>query len=375
MMMQRLLLAAILILTGIGATCQTQTQIGSTANPVIGLIVTGVSSPILTAILGAPPVSVQCLTKLQDGSQNVPAALALWTSSNLSVATVAASLNGIGIVTLVGSGTTTLSCAMGGLTGSASFVVTAQPTITAPSCSSPPCSLPNGVNLAAYSFMMTAAGGVSPYTWTCPSTCNMPGWMSLNSSTGILSGTAAAGTSTFTVQVCDNSSPTPFCTAMAITLTVGTSGGCGPPTYSCSRTDLAAIPYAASLVPPKMGPNNCTAGSLNACGNLTGAGTVVVDPFFGNPVMRVTDNTTGLGSQLNVTSVTDGEGSGDEQHFSCDDSMILVTNTNNWSFPMNFFGMSSAPTKMYTTSYGNNGFAISGSAGAWGHSCPTNAHK
>jgi hypothetical protein len=124
-----------------------------------------------------------------------------------------------------------------------------------------------------------------------------------------------------------------------------------------------------------MGANSCSAGSLAACGNLVGAGTLVNDPFLSNPVMRLTDNTTSRADQPNVTNVADISGSGDEMHFSCDSSMVTVGSINSWAFPMNFT-WGSAPTKMYATSFGNGGLYFSGANGgmAWGHVCPSNAN-
>ncbi|HVA01334.1 MAG TPA: Ig domain-containing protein, partial [Terriglobia bacterium] len=68
-------------------------------------------------------------------------------------------------------------------------------------------SLPNGAVGTAYSQPLGATGGASPYTWSVTGT--LPAGLSLNTSTGVISGTPTApGTSNFTVKVTDSSTPT-----------------------------------------------------------------------------------------------------------------------------------------------------------------------
>ncbi len=60
--------------------------------------------------------------------------------------------------------------------------------------------LPGGTVGVAYSQALSASGGTSPYTWTA----GLPAWLSLNSSTGALTGIpTVAGTIDFTVRVTD----------------------------------------------------------------------------------------------------------------------------------------------------------------------------
>lgn len=66
-------------------------------------------------------------------------------------------------------------------------------------------SLPNGGVGVAYNTTLAAMGGTAPYTWSV-STGTLPAGLSLNATTGAITGNpAAAGDSTFTVQVQDNS--------------------------------------------------------------------------------------------------------------------------------------------------------------------------
>jgi len=84
-------------------------------------------------------------------------------------------------------------------TATKSLTLTIAPaalTITTPS------QLPNGALNATYSQTFTATGGVPPYTW---SATGLPGGLTLNSSTGVASGTfTAAGTFSVVVTVTDS---------------------------------------------------------------------------------------------------------------------------------------------------------------------------
>ncbi len=67
-------------------------------------------------------------------------------------------------------------------------------------------SLPAGYVGAAYSQTLAATGGLTPYTWSIMSG-SLPAGLTLNSSTGVISGTpTATGTSSFTVRVTDANS-------------------------------------------------------------------------------------------------------------------------------------------------------------------------
>ena len=74
-------------------------------------------------------------------------------------------------------------------------------------------SLPYGIFGTPYSAMLTAAGGVYPYTWAITDG-SLPAGLNLNSSTGAITGTpSGSGTSIFTVQVADSESPPQTATA------------------------------------------------------------------------------------------------------------------------------------------------------------------
>lgn len=83
-------------------------------------------------------------------------------------------------------------------------------------------SLPNGTTGQAYSASIHAQGGTAPLTWSI-SSGSLPQGLSINNSTGTISGTpVAAGTSNFTVKVTDSSSPKQQATkALSITVKQG----------------------------------------------------------------------------------------------------------------------------------------------------------
>lgn len=81
-------------------------------------------------------------------------------------------------------------------------------------------SLPSGIPGDPYSQTLAAAGGVTPYSWSIVSG-NLPSGLTLNSSTGVISGTPTlSGVSNFAVQVTDAHSST---TAESFSINIQTS--------------------------------------------------------------------------------------------------------------------------------------------------------
>ena len=85
-------------------------------------------------------------------------------------------------------------------------------------------SLPNGAAGSSYSTTLSAVGGTSPYTWTSTA---LPAGLSLNGSTGVISGTpSATGTTSITFTAHDASNPQQVASAnMSLTITGGLPGG------------------------------------------------------------------------------------------------------------------------------------------------------
>jgi hypothetical protein len=161
-----------------------------------------------------------------------------WTSSNVAVATVNSSR---GLASAVGVGTTTISASLGGVT--ASTILTVQKgaplAITTQS-------LAGGTVGTAYSSKLAATGGTPPYVWSIASS-SLPTGLSLDGSTGVITGTpAAAGTFSFTVQATDSSIPLQTAsTLLSIAITNAGGGGSCP----CTIWATTAQPGVADSGP------------------------------------------------------------------------------------------------------------------------------
>jgi len=96
-------------------------------------------------------------------------------------------------------------------------------------------SLPSGQIGVAYNAALAATGGTTPYTWAL-ATGALPAGLSLNSSSGIISGnpTAAANAISLTFKVTDSSSPVQT-QSVTLSLTISTST---PPAFSITTTSL-----------------------------------------------------------------------------------------------------------------------------------------
>ena len=120
------------------------------------------------------------------GSAMLSGGQATWTTTTLPVGTdsLTAAYNGNAIDTISTSSALTLT-------------VNAAPAITT-------TSLPAATVNTAYSQTLTATGGTPPLVWAVASGSTLPAGLTLDSSTGVLSGTPiATGTTTFTVDLTD----------------------------------------------------------------------------------------------------------------------------------------------------------------------------
>lgn len=97
---------------------------------------------------------------------------------------------------------------------------TATITVSPPTLVLNPTSLPDGTLGVAYSQITTASGGATPYTYSI-SVGALPAGLSINSSTGEISGTpTATGSNTFTVRAQDSSTSTPFAITRSYTVEI-----------------------------------------------------------------------------------------------------------------------------------------------------------
>ena len=145
-------------------------------------------------------------------------------------------------------------------------------------------SLTGGIVGAAYNQTMAGTGGLTPYTWSI-SSGSLPGGLSLNSSTGAITGTpTTAGTFNFTAKVTDSETPTQSATAnLSITinaqLVIQTSGslpqGVINITYPGATLQATGgvTPYTWSIstgnLPPGMNLNTST-GAITGTATSTG---------------------------------------------------------------------------------------------------------
>ena len=189
-----------------------------------------------------------------------------------------------------------------GVTATKSLSITvglpAPPNITTTSASL----LPNAVFNQAYSRTLSATGGVPPYTWSFTGGSPFPGWLTLNTSTGEITGMpTATGTFNFNVQVTDSLSqldPTP--PSLSITVNAQAPPTITPFTLSNGTVNIAYLntqlaatggipPYTWSVNPAL--PNGL---SLSPAGLISGI------PLLGsngtsNHTFRVTDSTVPIG--------------------------------------------------------------------------------
>ncbi len=159
-------------------------------------------------------------------------------------------------------------------------------------------SLPGGTSGAAYSGAVAASGGTTPYTF---SASGLPSGLSINSSTGAISGsTTALGTASVSVNVTDSSSPTQTATSsLSITISTASAGAaCG----NMSTGNLASlngfVPFPASnawntnVASAAVDPSSATIISALTGSNLHADFSTPADGGYGIPYVVVDSNST-----------------------------------------------------------------------------------
>jgi hypothetical protein len=224
-----------------GASSAFPNQTYSAANYWVDVVFRAGPAPTLTSIAVTPANPTNSVGGSQqfaatgtysDSSTQNLTGQATWISSNSAVATITAG----GLAAAVAPGTTAISAALAGVTGSTLLTIQTVPLriVTA--------SLPNGGLNVAYSASLTANGGTSPYSWSILGG-SLPQGLTLNSSTGAISGTPTnAGTFSFAVQAADAGTPAQSATnALSITIT--------PPSTTVTIWPSTAAPVLADSGP------------------------------------------------------------------------------------------------------------------------------
>jgi len=174
---------------------------------------------------------------------------------------------------------------------SASATPNAQPTLT---FDTPPA----GYLGVAYSTQLAATGGTSPFVWSI-SSGTLPTGLTLNASTGLLSGTpTVSGSYTFTIQVVDASNQS---ATRAVTLVVT-----GAPAAPAQPTATAGLNQATvSWVAPSSNGNTITGYVLTPYLGGVAQTPITVD---GNSTSRVVGGLTAGGSYTFTVAAVNGRG-------------------------------------------------------------------
>lgn len=132
---------------------------------------------------------------------------------------------------------------------------------------------------------------------------------------------------------------------------------CNPPFYNGCNTTLTTVPVS----------------STPSVGNLTGAGTIVTDPDLNSTLeMRLTDANTEASFNNSAFSVA-GSGSGDTNHWNCNDDRVTFSDDGGRNFVSQFsWGVPAVP--MYIGATYPRGL-FSTNEIFFGHNCPANAYK
>ncbi|MGK5049962.1 putative Ig domain-containing protein [Janthinobacterium sp. RB2P8] len=201
-------------------------------------------------ILPSPPVAGAVSATVAYGSGPNPITLSLSGGAATSVAVASAAAHG----TATASGTSITYTPTAGYSGQDSFTYTASNgggtsaaatvtiTVGTPTVSLTPATLANPTAEAAYSAALTAAGGTAPYTFSV-SSGSLPAGLSLNTATGVLSGTTnVAGSFTFSLSASDSSTGTgaPFSATNSYTVSVAS------PTITVTPSTLPAASVATA---------------------------------------------------------------------------------------------------------------------------------
>ena len=198
------------------------------------------SAPTLTAIAISPSNAAMATGNQQSfsavGTYSNGTTLNItgqvrWSSSSPSVASISVR----GLTVALSPGLTTISATLNGVKSTTSLTVSTTPLVITTQ------SLAGGTINLAYSGTLSATGGKQPYTWSI-AVGVLPTGLSLNSSTGSITGTpTVVGTFNFTAQVADSSS-TQQVASQPLSIAITSSGGSSCPCTIWPSTTVPGIP-------------------------------------------------------------------------------------------------------------------------------------
>jgi hypothetical protein len=161
-------------------------------------------------------------------------------------------------------------------------------TVTVPTLSISTTSLPYGISTVAYSQTVNATGGIAPYTWSV-SAGNLPAGLSLNTSTGVISGTPTTiGANSFTIKVTDSQSTpatatqafnVPIVGKLLITTTTLPGAIVGQPYTGVVNFTGGVAPYVCTVSTGTLPSWATLAVSGNTC-TITGTPTAPISDTF-----------------------------------------------------------------------------------------------
>ena len=323
-------------ITVISATSITATTPAHSAGTASVLVTTsgGTNSANSLYTYVAPPTANSVSATVAYSSSNNPITLSLGGGAATSVAVATAAGHG----TATSSGTSITYTPTAGYAGLDSFTYTATNaagtsgqatvslTIASPTLALSPASLPAPTAETSYSQTFSSGGGTAPYTYAV-SAGALPMGLSLNSATGVLSGTpTSAGSYPFTIRSTDSSTGTgaPFAITHSYTLTVNA------PNIAITPATLPAAQQSAAYTR-----------QLNASG---GNGTYTFSISAGSLPAGVTLSSTGL-----LSGTPTANGSFPFTVIATDD--LGFTGSQSYTLTVNLPLVPTAAAKSVTTAY------------------------
>jgi hypothetical protein len=317
------LIFALLMLCGVASAqitgSGTINGVGSVSTPTAPILVSITVSPASVSIANGASQQFTATGNYSDSSHQDLTLLATWTSGNSGIAQIGNTVPVQQVKCIAVGGPVTVTATLG-IAGTGQITCTGAPPPTLVSIALTPASFSttNGLSVA-YTALGTysdsSTGDVTTTATWHSSNTGVATIGTLTSSQAVVCGNPGSGTSNISANVSAVTSPNS-------PLTCNPPSSCGPPTYSCSPTNANTINPPS--VPPQVGANTCSAGSLTSCGNKLGANTLVSAgaSYNSNFIVRLTDTT--YGNPSNAVST----GSGDDNRWNTDSTFISVRVSN-----------------------------------------------